>query len=97
MSDPLATNETTSVYALSKEAQEQLKDAIHELSDSFTRIDAERDLQKNILEDAYNSLGVNKSLIKKLAKVYNKNKFNDEKDNYNTFEEFYEALFEKKR
>lgn len=44
MSDPLATNETTSVDALSKEAQEQLKDAIHELSDSFTRIDAERDL-----------------------------------------------------
>lgn len=96
MSEQKQTNETTSPEALSAEAREELKDAIHELSDSMTRIAAERDLQKNLLEDTYNNLGVNKSLIKTLAKVYNKSNFAQEKDKYNTLEEFYEILFEKR-
>lgn len=88
-------NSGTSVEGLSAEDKKTLKKAIMELNDSMTRVGAEQDLQKEIINEAYNKLGVDKKIIRKLARVYYKANFNDEVAEANEFEEFYQEVIEK--
>lgn len=88
-------NPNTSVQGLSPEDKKILKKAIMELNDSMTRVGAERDLQKEIIAETYDKLGVDKRMIRKIAKVYFKANFNDEVAEANEFEEFYQEVIEK--
>ena len=88
-------NSGTSVEGLSAEDKKTLKKAIMELNDSMTRVGAEQDLQKEIINETYNKLGVDKKIIRKLARVYYKANFNDEVAEANEFEEFYQEVIEK--
>jgi len=49
--------------------KEKLTNAIKEMSNSMTRIDAEKDLQKDIIEKAADDTGVDKKYIKKLSAI----------------------------
>ena len=86
---------STSVEGLSSDDKKVLKKAVMELNDSFTRVGAERDLQKEILLEVHSKLGVDKKLVRKLANVYYKANFKDQVDEANEFEEFYEEVIEK--
>lgn len=75
--------------SLTAEQRKQLKNAVVELNDSMTRTAAERDLQKETINDISEKLGLDKKLVRRMAKVYFKANYNDEIEEHNTFEEFY--------
>lgn len=86
---------TTSIEALSPEDKKVLRKAIMELNDSMTRTGAERDLQKEIINEANDKLGVDKKMIRRMAKVYFKANFNEEIEENNQFETFYDEVLRK--
>lgn len=81
------------INELDNVGRDELKDAIIELSDSMTRAAAERELQKNTLEEISESLDLDKKLVRKMARVYYKSTFQQEKDAAEEFEAAYEEIF----
>ena len=86
---------TMNIEALTVEDRKILRKAIIELNDSMTRAGAERELQKEILTETNGKLGVDKRLIRRMAKAYFKANFNDEVEENNTFESFYDEVMRK--
>ena len=86
---------TMNIEALTAEDKKVLRKAIIELNDSMTRAGAERELQKEILNETNGKLGVDKRLIRRMAKAYFKANFNDEVEENNTFESFYDEVMRK--
>lgn len=69
-----------------------LEGALKDMSVSMTRVAAERDLQKNVINDICEELQLNKKVFRKLAKVYHKQNFDDEVGTHNDFENLYKAV-----
>lgn len=88
-------NPTMNIESLSPEDRKVLRKAIIELNDSMTRSGAERELQKEIIVETNSKLGVDKKLIRRMAKAYFKANFNDEVEENNTFETFYDEVMRK--
>jgi len=88
-------NPTMNVEALSEEDRKILRKAIIEMNDSLTRAGAETELQKEIISETHSKLGVDKRLIRRMAKAYFKANFNDEVEQNNTFETFYDEVMRK--
>jgi hypothetical protein len=82
------------VAGLSPDERKKLKGAIIELDGSMVRIEAERDLQKNIISELAEEIGLDKKLIRKLAKTYHDADFTKLVEDHNTFEEFYTGAIE---
>lgn len=78
-----------SVNSLSQLDKDKLKGSIKELNDSMIRVAAEKDLQKEILQKICEDLGLDKKLVRRMAKVYYRANFNDEMEENKTFEDFY--------
>jgi hypothetical protein len=83
---------TTSVTSLSESDKKRVKGAIKEMNDSMTRAAAEKEHQKNTINDICDSLNLDKKLIRKVSKVYFKANFKDEVESHEEFEEFYDNL-----
>ena len=66
--------------------------ALVEASNSLTRIDAERDLIKNIIADASKNFEIPKKTLKKLIRVYHKQNFSEEVATHEEFETLYETV-----
>lgn len=79
---------------LSEGGKDQLKDAIRELSDSMTRVAAEKDLQKEIISKVHEELDLSKKLVRKVATVYFKSTFEQEKESAEEFETAYSEIFD---
>lgn len=88
-------NPTMNVNSLSSQQKDELKKAIYELNDSMTRAAAERELQKEAIDSVSEKLGLDKKLIRRLAKTYFKANFNQESEENKTFEEFYSIIISK--
>lgn len=73
--------------------KEKLQGFITELSNSMTRVDAEKDLQKDILANAQEELGIKKATVNKLATIYHKQTFDKVVSETSEIEELYEELF----
>lgn len=73
--------------------KERLSNAITEISNSMTRIDAERDFQKDAVDKVADETGVDKKYIKKLASMYHKQTFAQVQTEYEEIEGLYEELF----
>jgi hypothetical protein len=80
---------TVTVNSLSPEDKKKLRGAINELNDSMTRVAAERDLQKETINKVFEDLGVDKKIIRRMAKAYYKANFNEEIEENKNFEEMY--------
>ena len=65
---------------------------LQEISNSLTRIEAERDLIKEILQKMQEEHEIPKKLSRKLAKVYHKRNYEEEVAEQNDFTETYEAV-----
>lgn len=81
-----------SVNSLSQTDKDKLKGVIKELNDSMTRVAAEKDFQKEAITKVCEELGLDKKLIRRMAKTYFKANFNDEVEENNTFEDFYTTI-----
>ena len=84
-----------SVQGLTEEERKVFRKAIMELNDSMTRIGAERELQKETIDELSGKLDIDKKLIRRMARTYFKANFNSEIQENTDFEEFYTTVMEK--
>lgn len=70
----------------------KLEGALKDMSATFARVAAEKDLQKNIINNICDELQLNKKVFRKLAKVYYKQNFDDEVATHQEFEKLYETI-----
>lgn len=73
--------------------KEKLTAAIKELSNSMTRIDAEKDFQKEAIDKVSDDTGVDKKYVKKLAAIYHRQTFSQVQTEREELEGLYEDLF----
>lgn len=74
---------------LTTQNKDKLRKAVIEISDSLTRIAAERDLQKEIIKKTSEELSIDKKIIRRMAKVYFNANFTQEVELDEEFEETY--------
>ncbi len=74
---------------LTTQNKDKLRKSITEISDSLTRIAAERDLQKEIIKKVSEELTIDKKIIRRMAKVYFNANFAQEVELDEEFEETY--------
>lgn len=78
----------------SPEDRKKIKDALQEISNSMTRIEAERDLIKDVKAVLYEDYkdNLSKKQIAKMARVYHKQNFQEEVASHEQFESLYEEI-----
>jgi uncharacterized FlgJ-related protein len=72
----------------------KIKKMLAEISSSFTRIEAERDLIKETIKDMSQQFNLSKRQLNKMAKVYHKQNFTSEQEEYVEFENLYTSIVE---
>lgn len=72
--------------------KKRIKSAIKEISDSMTRIDAEKDLIKDIVDVTSENHGLNKKYIRKMATVYHKANMDEVRTEHEELETLYEEI-----
>jgi flagellar biosynthesis GTPase FlhF len=85
-------NPSVNVSSLTEEERKRLKNAIMEMNDSMTRAAAERELQKEIISNIVDAVGVDKKLFRRMSKAYFKANFGDEVEENKAFEESYDLI-----
>lgn len=76
----------------SPEDRKKIFAAIREISNSMTRIEAERDLMKDIVKEVSDTYQVSRKIVNKMAKVYHKQALNQEVADHEEFVEMYESV-----
>jgi hypothetical protein len=74
------------------EDKKQIRGAVQEASDSMLRIDAEKDLIKEIVDNLYETYQIPKRTISKIIKVYHKQNFDQEVALNEEFEDLYQTV-----
>ena len=78
------------------EDRKKIKNALVEISNSMTRIEAEKDLIKNIVTDLADNFEIDKKHINAMAKIYHKQNFSEERTKNEEFEVLYLSIVENK-
>lgn len=81
-----------SINSLTDAQKKELKEAVQQLNDSMTRVAAERDFQKESINNISDKTGVDKKIIRRMAKVYFKANYSQEQEENRNFEEFYDGV-----
>jgi DNA repair ATPase RecN len=76
----------------SPEDRKKILNAIQEISNSLTRIEAERDLIKEILVDVQDNFNLPKKYTRKVAKIYHKQNFSEVQQEQEELEAIYETV-----
>lgn len=71
----MTTTVASTFGTFSEKELKVLKDAIKELSDVYTMIDAQKDTEKDIINTVFDELKIPKKILRKLAKVYHKRNY----------------------
>ena len=71
------------------EDRKKIKQALIEISDSMTRIDAEKDLIKDIIQDTSDNFKLPKKYLNKMARIYHKQNFSKEQQETEELESLY--------
>ena len=77
---------------ITQEDRNKVQGALREMSDSMTRVAAEKDLQKDIAQRMLDEVGVNKAAFNKLARIYHASNLMEEAAKNEEFMEFAEAI-----
>ncbi|CAB4170634.1 hypothetical protein UFOVP908_105 [uncultured Caudovirales phage] len=78
--------------SLSNEEKKKLKNVIYAINDSLTRVASERDLQKEAITEICDELGVDKKLVRKMAKAYFMANYNTIVEEEKNFQDFYDSI-----
>ncbi len=81
-----------SINSLSDSQKKELKEAIVQLNDSLTRVASERDYQKDSINAISDKTGVDKKIIRRMAKVYFRANYAQEQEDNRQFEDFYDGV-----
>jgi uncharacterized protein YukE len=74
------------------EDRKKINGALQEISNSMTRIEAEKDLIKNIVNDLSEEFQLPKKTVNKLARVFHKQNFDQESQDFDELETLYEEI-----
>ena len=74
--------------------RKKLAGIIKELSDSMTRVDAERELQKDIRQVTFENEGFDKKKLRKLATIYHKQNVVEALTQADEVFELYDEIFQ---
>jgi hypothetical protein len=72
--------------------RETIVNALKEWSNSAVRVEAEKDLQKNIIEDLCDKVDIEKKYLNKLALMFHKQNFAQFQQEREEIEELYESI-----
>lgn len=72
----------------------KIKKMLGEISNSYTRIAAERDLIKETISEMSQEFNLPKKTLNKMAKVYHKQNFHVEQADNEEFEDLYTTIIE---
>lgn len=86
------TQTTNVVVPSSPEDRKAIKDALREISDSMTRMEAEKDLIKDILQTIYDNQKVPKKYTRKLARIYHKQNYTEVQQEQDDLDALYETV-----
>jgi hypothetical protein len=76
----------------SVEDRKKIFAAIREISNSFVRMESERDLIKDIVKDVSDTYQISRKTVNKLAKVYHKQNLTQVEQEHEEFVEVYESI-----
>lgn len=71
---------------------QKIKNAIVEISNSMTRSDAEKELVREIIKKINEEEGIDRRLLRKMARVYHKQNFHEESSLNSEFEELFSNI-----
>lgn len=74
--------------------KKKIKNMLGEISNSYTRIAAERDLIKETIKEMSDQFDIPKPILRKMAKVYHKQNFHTEQADHEEFEQLYTEVLE---
>lgn len=74
--------------------KKKIKDALFEISGSYARIEAEKELIKDIVNDLADNFELSKKQVSKIAKAYHKQNYNQQVAEADEFQELYQSLLE---
>jgi hypothetical protein len=72
--------------------KKKIYDALKSISNSYTRVEAERDFVKEVLKDLYDQYKIPKKTLAKLANTYHKQNFTEEVALNEEFELIYQTV-----
>jgi lysyl-tRNA synthetase class I len=78
--------------SLSPADKKKVKHVIQVLNDSMTRVAAEKQLQTDEINALHQTLGVDKRVLRRLAKAVFKTNFNEEVEANESFQDFYNLV-----
>lgn len=67
--------------------------AVQEMSDSMIRIEAEKELMKEIVDVTFEKYGVDKKYFRKISNIFHKRNMDEVRTEQETVESLYEDLF----
>jgi hypothetical protein len=73
--------------------KKKIRDAMGEASGSLTRIEAEKDLIKEIIKKLNEDHSIPKKTLSKMIKVYHKQSFSKEVEEFTEYNTLYETIF----
>jgi len=73
-------------------AKKKIRDGLDEISHAKTRVAAERDLIKEIINKLHEDHNIEKKILRKMAKVHHEASFDDEVAENDEFEILYETI-----
>ena len=76
------------------EDRKKVANAIQEISNSMTRIDAEKDLIKDIVDQTSEKFELDKKHLRKLATIYHKQNLTEVKTDFDEIENLYQEIFQ---
>jgi Zn-dependent M32 family carboxypeptidase len=76
----------------SPEDRKKIKDAVQEISNSMLRMEAERDLIKEIVKEVSDNHQIPRKIIAKIAKTFHKQNLTQEIADHEDFVEVYETV-----
>lgn len=88
----MSTSQGDLPSTITQEDRKKVQNALREMSDSMTRVSAEKDLQKDIAQKMLDEVGVPKKDFNKLARIYHASNLMEEAARNEEFMEFAEAI-----
>lgn len=76
----------------SPDDRQKVRSSLTEISNSLTRIEAERDHINEILQTLQDEFDLPKKHMRKVAKVYHKQNINEVKEEFSDIEDIYNAI-----
>ena len=73
--------------------KKKMENFVKEISNCMVRMDAERDLIRDILNRCKDELGIKPKILRRIARIYYRNSLNEERDETEELFETYDEIF----